>query len=241
MSSKKHAHADLENKRSIFFLLGTSLSLLLLIFAFQYKTEKVMFLQNDVKPKEIETVSISPPITIQNPSSEIPKPMPIEEIFQLVEILPSEPEVDPSIKLNIAEMGQVDNDLVEVPVEIIEEPEVVDIYGADKIAVPFECSSLSDKAERIDCLNNWMAKEIRSKIKYPRSEIRNRNEGMVFISFEVSEKGVFSNIKVVQGVSPNLDEEAQRVISLIPNISPAIYNGRPAKMTMTIPVSFKLN
>lgn len=241
MLTKKNSHADLENKRSIFFLLGTSLTLLGLIFAFQYKTETDLIFQNDVVGKEIETVSISPPITIQNPSPQIPKSTPIKDVFEIVETLPLEPIFDPSIKLNISELGEVDNEIVEIPVEIYEEPELVDIYGADKIAVPFECSSLSDKAERIDCLNDWMAMEIHSKIKYPRSEIRNRNEGMVFISFEVSEKGVFSNIRVVKGVSPKLDEEAQRVISLIPKISPAIYNGRPAKMTMTIPVSFKLN
>lgn len=240
MLSNKNSPSDLESKRPIFFLLGISITLLGLIFVFQYKTEREIIFQKDHKFEEVETVSIFPPITFQNPSPPVAKNRVNPDIFLEVEFLPFEMDPEPSVKLEIEGLGEMDQDLIEIPVELIDEIELVDIYGADKIAVPFECANLLDKGERIVCLSHWMAMKIKKEIKYPRIEVRNRNEGTVYISFEVSEKGNFSNIKVLRGVSPLIDEEAKRVISQMPQITPAINNGRPAKMSMIIPVSFKL-
>lgn len=243
MLSKKNSQADLENKRSIFFLLGTSITLLALIFAFQYKSESDLIIKTAEKSQELEIVTIFPPITHQNPSKPKLKTKINPEIFFEVDFLPDDHEPSEEISLELSGLDKLepDTEIVEIDIEYTDEPEIVDIYGADKIALPIPCSKMSDKGERIKCLNDWMAQEIGKNIKYPKSEIRIRNQGMVFISFEVSEKGHFSNVSVEKGVSPALDAEAKRVISEIPQISPAIKNGRPAKMKMTIPVSFKLN
>ena len=241
MLSKKNSQAELESKRPIFFLLGAAITLLALIFAFQYKTEAELIFENVNASPEVETVSIFPPITHQNPPKPKLKTKANPDILLELDLLSNDFEPSKIIDLDLSGLEDLESQLIEVGVEYTDVVEVVDIYGADKIAVPFPCAKLLDKGERIDCLNDWMAKQIGKNIKYPQDEFRNRNQGMVFISFEVSEKGEFSNVSVLKGVSYGLDEEAKRVISEIPQISPAIKNGRPAKMKMTIPVTFKLN
>lgn len=241
MVSKKNPHADLEGKKSIFFLLGAAFSLLLIIFVFQYKTEAIKHYEHERLEVDFETVSIDIPPTLT-----LPKPKPITKAKVNPNQIPS-----PELEIFELEMGEEpfietssNEDSIISPIDtdpFDEEPEVIDIYGADKIALPFECSQLADKTQRMDCFNVWIAQQIKSHLKYPERELVIRNEGKVYLSFEISEKGKLGNIKVLRGVSPGLDAEAIRVVSKIPKISPAIKDGRPAIMTMKIPVIFKIN
>lgn len=61
--------------------------------------------------------------------------------------------------------------------------------------------------------------------------------GKVYIRFAIMKSGAIENIKVLKGVSPAVDNEARRVIALMPDWIPAENNGQIVNSWVTIPIS----
>ncbi|MEN9524407.1 MAG: hypothetical protein RL536_476 [Candidatus Parcubacteria bacterium] len=85
--------------------------------------------------------------------------------------------------------------------------------------------------------------DIHSEMEYPEMERKNGIQGKVYVQFVVEENGAVSDVKVVRGVSgsKNLEEEAVRVVRNLKRFAPARRNGKPERITMTIPINFHLN
>ena len=81
---------------------------------------------------------------------------------------------------------------------------------------------------------------ISENLKYPQEAKEKGISGKVFVSFEICEDGKVANPKVVRGVNNMIDNEAIRVISCVPNFIPGYKNGKPVKVSYTIPISFIL-
>ena len=62
--------------------------------------------------------------------------------------------------------------------------------------------------------------------------------GTVYVGFTIDENGSVSNVKVLHGIDPTVDEEALRVISLSPAWNPGTINGRPTPAYVRVPVRF---
>jgi protein TonB len=77
-------------------------------------------------------------------------------------------------------------------------------------------------------------------IKYPEVAAENGISGRVFVQFVVGKTGEVSNVVVVRGVDPSLDQEAIRVIKKMPRWKPGKQNGVPVRVLMSVPVNFKL-
>jgi protein TonB len=81
---------------------------------------------------------------------------------------------------------------------------------------------------------------LRDNIHYPENARLNKIQVKVFISFVVEKDGSLTNIKVLKGVSKDLDAEALRVIKASPNWNPGTQNGKPVRVAYTMPLSFAL-
>ncbi len=79
-----------------------------------------------------------------------------------------------------------------------------------------------------------------SNIKYPSIAVENHIEGRVVVQFVVEKDGEITNVKVVKSVDPSLDKEAIRVISMMPKWRPGMQGEKAVRVTLTMPVSFKL-
>jgi len=79
-----------------------------------------------------------------------------------------------------------------------------------------------------------------TNIKYPESAINISIQGKVYIQFVVLKTGAISDVKVLRGVSKELDDEAKRVVRMMPNWIPAIQNNVKVNSRVTIPINFKL-
>ena len=64
-------------------------------------------------------------------------------------------------------------------------------------------------------------------------------EGIIWIEFVVTKTGELLNIKVLKGFLKNLDDEAVRVIRIMPNWTPGKINGKIVNVRYVIPI--KLN
>ena len=78
-------------------------------------------------------------------------------------------------------------------------------------------------------------------IKYPEQAKKNGIQGVVFVSYVVEKDGKISNIKTIRGIGGGCDEEAERVISLMPNWKPGIQRGQPVRVQFNLPVRFSLD
>lgn len=65
-------------------------------------------------------------------------------------------------------------------------------------------------------------------------------EGKVYVRFVIEKDGAISNVKVIRGVSPELDNEAKAVIASMPKWEPGKQNGSPVRVSYTVPVYFAL-
>lgn len=77
-------------------------------------------------------------------------------------------------------------------------------------------------------------------IRYPAFAKKHHIGGRVIIQFLVKTDGSISDAKILRSVSPDIDAEALRVISLSPHWRPGVQNGRKVAATMTVPINFSL-
>ena len=65
-------------------------------------------------------------------------------------------------------------------------------------------------------------------------------EGKVFVQFVVDKDGNLTNVQAIKGIGAGCDEEAVRVIAKAKRWSPGKQRGRPVKVRMILPITFKL-
>ena len=83
-------------------------------------------------------------------------------------------------------------------------------------------------------------KFILANIKYPPEAMKKNLQGKVLVSFNVTTDGSITDIEVKQGLGSGCDEEALRVIKLMPKWNPGEKDGKPVKCGMILPIQFKL-
>lgn len=85
-----------------------------------------------------------------------------------------------------------------------------------------------------------MAKFILNNLKYPSRARSNMIQGTVYVSFVVDTEGHVIRTEILRGISRECDEEAKRVVSLMPGWKPAHQNGMAVMVKMVLPIKFAL-
>ncbi len=80
---------------------------------------------------------------------------------------------------------------------------------------------------------------LRKKIRYPSEAIRNKVEGRVYLRFVVEADGSVSNPIIVKGIGYGCDQEAIRLVGLMPKWTPGQQNGRNVPVYAEFLVNFK--
>ncbi len=84
-------------------------------------------------------------------------------------------------------------------------------------------------------------KFLQENIVYPQVAKESNISGTVYVSFVVDSKGRVTDIKVLRGIGGGCDEEAIRVIKLMPNWHAGKQAGKPVRVQFTMPIKFTLN
>ena len=228
MEVKKSPKADLNNKKLLFVEIGLVLSLLITIFAFEYKTQEkkeTLFAQENTELIEEEII----PITQETPPPppEAPK---IPVLSDQIDIVDDNIKVDDNI-LNL-------EDDANLGVEIMDYVEEVQEEVVEEEAIPFALVEEKPKFQGGDA-NNF-SKWVASHLEYPEIAKENGVSGRVMVQFTVNPNGTVSDVKVLRGVDPSLDKEAVRVIQSSPKWTPGKQRDRAVKVTYQFPVIFQL-
>jgi TonB family protein len=81
---------------------------------------------------------------------------------------------------------------------------------------------------------------LNKNIRYPQQAIDKGIHGRVIVQMVIDTLGNVTNVQVVRGISPELDEEAVRVVKSMPQWKPGKRHNKTAPIKYTLPVDFKL-
>ena len=86
-------------------------------------------------------------------------------------------------------------------------------------------------------INTWLSENI----VYPKDAETNKIQGIVYVSFIVEKDGSVSNFKVLRGVQggKSLENEALRVVSIMPKWTPGMLMGKCIKVAYILPIYFR--
>jgi len=107
----------------------------------------------------------------------------------------------------------------------------------DEPAYVFVEESATFQGGDINTFREWIQKNL----VYPPKAIENDIYGKIIIQFAVNKNGEATDIKVIRGVDPLLDNEAMRVVMASPRWLPARQGGKVVKQLFVFPVVFMLN
>ena len=228
MEIKKSPKADLEGKKGVFFEIGLTLALAVLLFAFEWKssTEQVTPFQTPAE-EQIEDEII--PIT-QQMLKPPPPPPPAPKLTYLIDILEDDTNIDDDLEILDAE-DQSENQVIENVADFGE-------YGEENTGE----SEIFQVVEDMPSfpggnVSKWIAKNV----KYPVLAMENGIQGKVFIQFVIERDGSITDVKVVRGVDASLDKEAVRVVQSMPKWKPGKQRGKPVRVAYTLPINFQLS
>lgn len=221
--NNKHNKSNWHKSGGLFFWIGLNISLLLVITAFEWESTYDTAIMNPLKIEDVfeEEIKITKQEELKPPKPKVIAP-------KLVEVeddpLEEQPELVIDIEdLTIDEMEEIieDNAMEDEPIETVwgglveTKPEPISGYKA---------------------FYTFIAKNM----KYPSQARRMGIEGKVFIQFMIDEFGNITNPEVVRGIGSGCDEEALRVVKLLPPWKPGKQRGRPVRVMMVLPITFKL-
>lgn len=230
MEAKKTPKADLENKRTIFLEIGLSVSLLVVLLAFEWSSSDtgVKIDQSQIQQVKMEEEIV--PIT--NPEEiKAPEPPKVKSVADVIKVVDDNIEVD-------ADMDIFDSDFDEdAKIEIQEflGDEEEEEEEQEAFVVVEDMPTFGKGG-----IDEFRINHVQKKMKYPEAAAENNIQGRVYINFVVNEKGEVCNVRVVRGVDPLLDKEAVRVVSASPKWKPGKQRGKPVRVQYTIPIIFML-
>jgi TonB family protein len=89
--------------------------------------------------------------------------------------------------------------------------------------------------------DDYVLSELIKNIHYPSSAVENGKSGKVYVVFTIDKYGKTSNYHVDNPIGFGMDEEAIRVLKLLPdNWLPGLLNGQPVDVEIVYPINFKL-
>jgi TonB family protein len=82
---------------------------------------------------------------------------------------------------------------------------------------------------------------LQENIKYPDQAKKDGIQGRVFVNFVVEKDGSVSNVGILRGIGGGCDEEAIRVVELMPKWKPGMHEGKAARVAYNLPIKFALD
>lgn len=76
-------------------------------------------------------------------------------------------------------------------------------------------------------------------LRYPEEALKNNISGTVIVKFLVDSDGTLNDFSIVKSLGYGCDEEAIRVMKLIPDWLPGIQHGNPVSVYLVLPIRFE--
>ena len=223
----------------IFFQIGLIIVLAITYFGIEWK-----FVDHDtsqsyeivVPEMDMEDIPVTEVKDLPPPP---PPPPPVPEVIEVVadnleveetEIQSTESNLDD--KIEIVEVSEIVEEKMEEKVE-----EVPFVLIAEVPIYP-GCENLSTKEEKKHCMSSKIDELIQKEFNTNLgAELGLFGINRIYAMFRIDEFGKVTNIQV-RGPHKILEDEALRVIKLLPDMTPGQQRNRPVRVSYTLPITF---
>lgn len=233
MEFRKNDKSNLENKKTVFLLVGMVLILSCTYAALNMKSFSKLVYDFDMQVED--DLTELPPITTPPPPPPPPPPAakpPVEPEIKLVEdeVITEEPEFDDT------ELDEVEID--DEPVGEGPDEEIEDVPMAFVSNMPTypECADLKTNMERKICTEKLIQSKIQANFDMPAIAQEMELEDVIYVKFVVNKQGAVGGIEILKGKHDVLNKEAIRSVGLLPKLNPGMNLDRPTSVMYTIPI-----
>lgn len=237
MRAKKNPKADLNQYKLIFFQVGLIISLGITYLGIQWSFDG----NSDYSDEKVNVNMIldeTPPVT--ELKAEIIPPPPPPPAPEIIEVVEDELEIEESIiestETNLEDAVKV------IQVDAVEEAEMeetiedVPFVLIENVPVYPGCENEKNNLARKDCMSAKIQELLEANFDTDLgAEIGLEGVNRVYVVFKINHKGFVDEIQT-RGPHKILEEEAERVIRLIPKMEPGYQRNRPVNVTYTLPI-----
>jgi len=200
---------------------------------------------------KLTTVDIKPEVTPPPVPVELPKPEPQPSTVKSIsyEVLPDnmvlEEATPPTVEdlkhaLPGQETSEGNSDILDIVPPTAESPAGKG-KNVEADAPKEETFIIVEQAPAYYGGNAAMAEFLRKNLKYPSQASSANIQGKVFVSFIVGSDGKIEDVKTLKGIGFGCDEEAERVIKLMPNWKAGRQSGTAVRVRFNLPIVFQLD
>lgn len=235
MERKKSDKANLDLHRGTGFLLGLVVALALLFTAFEYTSRSTPSEEDDSMLDDIsEDLAMTSAQDTRDMISAAPAPASkaiTQNVKEVAHVTDNTDRMAPiTSKLVIGEgegvtkEANVTEALPQIPTE------------KEDTAILKTVEQLPEFPGGIVQFMKWLTRNLR----YPQQAQQQNIQGKVVVSFIVNKDGSIAAPTIVHSVNPLLDQEAMRVIKMMPRWKAGMENGKPCRTMYAIPINFVL-
>lgn len=240
MKPKKNPNVAVGRNSSLYFAIGLNVMLLVTYLTLDYKTfEK----SNSVIEKVYMEDLFEEDIPITDLNMPPPPPPPVLTAPETITIVEDTKEIEETV-IESTETSQDEKieerivDVSEVEVEDVAEDVSVPFSVVEKVPVFPGCSG-STNDDLKACFSKKINNHIVKNFKYPQAALELEIYGKVYVLFTIDKNGNVTNIKS-RGPDRMLENEAERIISLLPQMKPGLQRGNPVSVPYSIPINFQI-
>ena len=214
-------------------LWGTILVLLIVFIPFlTYLLEEARGLADDDFIYEVEYMPMSPPeadnmqelarAMTRAPEERVQAPVVTDSVIPEKEPPPAEPE---------EKEEQPDADSVGEPGGVKDGTGTGDASGLATVIDVYPRYPGGDDARLLFLKRN---------VRYPQDALRSGVQGVVVVVFIIEPDGTLTGVKIEKGIGAGCDEEAARVVGLMPKWEPGRRQGKAVRVMVRMPVVFRI-
>ena len=229
MEVKKSPKANLENKKLFYRELGLIVALGVILCAFEWSTsEKAesVIQQEEAAPIEVEEIPVTTEAPL--PPPETPK---IPQLSDMIEVVNDDVVVDTDLFISLEDEADMGVEIMDYVAEVAEET-------IEEAPIPFTLVEEKPSFNGGDA--NQFVRWVQSNMVFPEAARENGISGRIFVQFTIEPDGSLTNIKILRGLDPSLDQEVIRVVSSSPKWTPGKQRDKAVRVTYQFPVTFQL-
>jgi protein TonB len=244
MKPKKNPNIMINRNSSIYFAIGLNLMLLLSWRLLEHKTlvkdttaielyiTNTNDLEEDIPIVKIKTGPPPPPAFISHENTVI-----VDNAIEIEEtIIESSESAQDDMILKYSSNSNNLNPS-DIYIDDIEEEIDVPFAVIEKTPIFPGCEGLSKKESKA-CFERNMQAHIQRHFNYPKEALDLEIQGKVFVVFVIDSKGCVGNLRS-RGPHRLLEDEAERIIGLLPRMVPGKQRNKPVRVTYGLPIHFK--
>ncbi|MFB6342694.1 energy transducer TonB [Saccharicrinis sp. FJH62] len=135
--------------------------------------------------------------------------------------------------------------LIDEPIDFSETP-AKEVMNTPSVNIPKEVEYIDEILPSVEIMPKFPGGEValyvflKKNLKYPEIAKEIGISGMVYVQFVIEKDGSVSQVTIARGKDRSLDEEALRIVNMMPKWKPGIQNGQKVRVRMILPVKFVL-